>query len=202
MDGMDRTARAFLELLFRSAVAAAHPAAVLPAHLPEPPARGRLVILAAGKAAGSMTEVAEQHYLGAAAAATARRPRGHPPRLWAADATCSAHRSRPPGPGRRRHLYSRTGARARRCGRCRAIWCWCSFPAAPRPTGSRRRGLTLAEKQAVTRALLKRRRRDRRDQHRAQASLAHQGRPARRARLSRPRRRRSRSPTCRATTRR
>ena len=63
MDGMDRTARAFLESLFRSAVAAAHPAAVLPTNLPEPPARGRLVILAAGKAAGAMTEVAEQHYL-------------------------------------------------------------------------------------------------------------------------------------------
>jgi glycerate 2-kinase len=62
MDGMDRAAPAFLESLFRSAVAAAHPAAVLPSNLPEPPPRGRLVILAAGKAAGAMTEVAEQHY--------------------------------------------------------------------------------------------------------------------------------------------
>jgi glycerate 2-kinase len=62
MDGMDRTVRAFLESLFRSAVAAAHPTAVLPTNLPEPPARGRLVILAAGKAAGAMTEVTEQHY--------------------------------------------------------------------------------------------------------------------------------------------
>jgi glycerate 2-kinase len=62
MDGMDQAARAFLESLFRSAVAAAYPAAVLPASLPDPPARGRLVILAAGKAAGAMTEVAEQHY--------------------------------------------------------------------------------------------------------------------------------------------
>jgi glycerate 2-kinase len=62
MDGMDRAAHAFLESLFRSAVAAAHPAAVLPSNLPEPPPRGRLVILAAGKAAGAMTEVAEQHY--------------------------------------------------------------------------------------------------------------------------------------------
>jgi glycerate-2-kinase len=35
MDGMDRTARAFLESLFRSAVAAAHPAAMLPANQPE-----------------------------------------------------------------------------------------------------------------------------------------------------------------------
>jgi glycerate 2-kinase len=53
---------AFLESLFRSAVAAAHPEHCLPPHLPEPPARGRLVILAAGKAAGSMTQVAERHY--------------------------------------------------------------------------------------------------------------------------------------------
>jgi hydroxypyruvate reductase len=57
--------RAFLAELFRTAVAAAHPADCLPPHLPAPPARGRVVILAAGKAAGSMTEVAEQHYLAA-----------------------------------------------------------------------------------------------------------------------------------------
>ncbi len=55
--------REFLESLFHSAVAAAHPAVCLPANLPEPPRRGRLVILAAGKAAGSMTEIAEGRYL-------------------------------------------------------------------------------------------------------------------------------------------
>lgn len=59
---MDGAARAFLERLFRTAVAAAHPAACLRAYLPPPPT-GRLIVLAAGKAAGSMTEVAEQHYL-------------------------------------------------------------------------------------------------------------------------------------------
>src|SRR5690606_14932853 len=32
-------------------------------HLPPPPARGRLIVLAAGKAAGSMAEVAEEFYL-------------------------------------------------------------------------------------------------------------------------------------------
>ncbi len=57
------TPRAFLEQLFSTAVAAAHPATCLPAHLPAPPPAGRLLILAAGKAAGSMTEVAERHYL-------------------------------------------------------------------------------------------------------------------------------------------
>jgi glycerate 2-kinase len=55
--------RDLLESLFRSAVAAAHPSRCLPPHLPEPPPRGRLIVLAAGKAAGSLTEVAEAHYL-------------------------------------------------------------------------------------------------------------------------------------------
>ncbi len=55
--------RDFLELLFRSAVAAAHPVNCLPQNLPEPPRRGRLIVLAAGKAAGSMTEVAERRYM-------------------------------------------------------------------------------------------------------------------------------------------
>jgi glycerate 2-kinase len=58
--------REFLERLYSTAVAAAHPDHCLPAHLPAPPPAGRLIILAAGKAAGSMTEVAERHYGGAA----------------------------------------------------------------------------------------------------------------------------------------
>jgi len=55
--------RAFLERLYDTAVAAAHPSQCLPAHLPEPPSSGRIIVLAAGKAAGSMAEVAERHYL-------------------------------------------------------------------------------------------------------------------------------------------
>src|SRR5207244_11850647 len=43
--------------------AAAHPATCLPDHLPLAPGEGRLIVLAAGKAAGSMTEIAERHYL-------------------------------------------------------------------------------------------------------------------------------------------
>src|SRR6266540_6314674 len=57
------TERPFVEDLFARAVAAAHPQSCLPGHLPPPPATGRLIVLAAGKAAGSMTEVAEAHYL-------------------------------------------------------------------------------------------------------------------------------------------
>jgi hydroxypyruvate reductase len=55
--------RTFLDRLFRTAIAAAHPTQCLASHLPAPPARGRLLLLAAGKAAGSMAEVAEQFYL-------------------------------------------------------------------------------------------------------------------------------------------
>ena len=59
---MDVSPREFLEGLFRAAVAAAHPATCLAGHLPELPGSGRLIVLAAGKAAGSMTEWVERHY--------------------------------------------------------------------------------------------------------------------------------------------
>jgi hydroxypyruvate reductase len=55
--------RQFLKGLFDIAVAAAHPAHCLPPHLPEPPRSGRLVVLAAGKAGAAMAEAAERHYL-------------------------------------------------------------------------------------------------------------------------------------------
>jgi len=59
---MDHGLRPFLTGLFRTAVEAAHPASFLPALLPTPP-QGRIILLAAGKAAGSMVETAERHYL-------------------------------------------------------------------------------------------------------------------------------------------
>lgn len=48
---------------FDATVAMAAPSRFLPAHLPPPPATGRLILLAAGKAAASMIETAENHYL-------------------------------------------------------------------------------------------------------------------------------------------
>jgi hydroxypyruvate reductase len=58
-------ARALLADLFAKAVAAAHPSTCLPRQLPVPPRHGQLILLAAGKAAGSMIEAAEQYYLDA-----------------------------------------------------------------------------------------------------------------------------------------
>ncbi|MBD3845994.1 glycerate kinase [Bosea sp. SSUT16] len=49
--------------IYDAAVARAHPSGCLPQHLPPAPERGRLILLAAGKAAGSMTALAEAHYL-------------------------------------------------------------------------------------------------------------------------------------------
>ncbi|MHB2165480.1 glycerate kinase type-2 family protein [Alsobacter sp. R-9] len=54
--------RALLRSLYDAAVERAHPSSCLPPHLPAPPPDGRIVVLAAGKAAGSMAAVAEAYY--------------------------------------------------------------------------------------------------------------------------------------------
>lgn len=51
-----------LHRMFEAAVQAAHPDFCLVPHLPLTPEGGRMMILAAGKAAGSMMRVAEKHY--------------------------------------------------------------------------------------------------------------------------------------------
>lgn len=57
---MDR--RTLLRQMFDAAVRAAHPAYVLARHLPIPP-RGRIVVLATGKGGAAMAGAAERHYL-------------------------------------------------------------------------------------------------------------------------------------------
>ena len=154
---MTASPRDFLEDLFGTAVAAAHPANCLAPHLPAPPQSGRLIILAAGKAAASMAAAAEHHYLDdcalpadrIAGLAVTRHGYARPLRAGAPD------RGGPSGPRRRR---PRGDARdpgaggfagpddlvlALISGGASANWI---APAA---------GLSLAEKQAVTRALLR-----------------------------------------------
>jgi hydroxypyruvate reductase len=148
--------REFLEHLYRTVVEAAHPARCLPAHLPPPP-RGRLIVLAAGKAAGSMTEVAERHYLESVRLAPERldgmavtrigygRPTRHIPVIEAGHPVPDAAGLA----ATERTLALAAGAGANDCvlalvsGGASANWI------APVP------GLTLADKQAVTRALLR-----------------------------------------------
>lgn len=54
--------RKTLLCVFEAAVAAAHPRVCLAPHLPPPPARGRLIVLATGKAGASMAAEAERFY--------------------------------------------------------------------------------------------------------------------------------------------
>jgi glycerate 2-kinase len=150
-------ARAFLDKLFQTAIAAAHPATCLVPHLPEPPSSGRLILLAAGKAAGSMIEVAETHYLdrcGLPAGrltgiAVARHGYGRPTRVVP---MIEAGHPIPDAAGLEsaaKALALADGATANDLvvvlisGGASANWI---APAA---------GLALAEKQAVTRALLR-----------------------------------------------
>jgi hydroxypyruvate reductase len=157
---MANPARDLLESLYRTAVAAAHPTQCLPPHLPDFPARGRLIVLAAGKAAGSMTEVAERHYLRQMAergiaedrllgVAVTRHGYGRPTRRIE---VIEAGHPVPDAAGlagteRALALADAAGADdlvlVLLSGGASANWI---APAA---------GLTLAEKQAVTRALLK-----------------------------------------------
>ena len=148
--------RTFLEKLFSEAIAAAHPARCLAPHLPGPPEHGRLIVLAAGKAAGSMTEIAEAHYLAGSLAAdriagiaVTRHGYGRPARVIE---MIEAGHPVPDEAGldaARRTLALADGATADDLvlvlisGGASANWI------APAD------GLTLAEKQIVTRALLR-----------------------------------------------
>ncbi|MGE0752660.1 MAG: glycerate kinase [Variibacter sp.] len=151
-------ARRFLESLLQVAIAAAHPSACLVPALPAPPpAPARIVMLAAGKAAGSMMEVAEAHYLDhhrlpperLAGIGVARHGYGRPTRVVP---VVEAGHPVPDAAGlaaAERALVLAGAAKendlviALLSGGASANWI------APAP------GITLAEKQAVTRALLR-----------------------------------------------
>lgn len=51
-----------LRSLFDAAVASALPSVCVPPHLPEPPARGRTVVIGAGKASAAMARAVEEHF--------------------------------------------------------------------------------------------------------------------------------------------
>jgi glycerate 2-kinase len=60
---MITNARKHLVALLKTAIKAAQPALCLPPHLPPPPpSKGRLIVLGAGKAAAAMAQVTERHY--------------------------------------------------------------------------------------------------------------------------------------------
>jgi glycerate 2-kinase len=60
---MNRDPRALLRAMFDAAIAAALPDKTLPAYLPKPP-KGRTLVIGCGKAAGSMAKAVEDHWPG------------------------------------------------------------------------------------------------------------------------------------------
>jgi len=60
---MNETPRDFLQALFQAAIAAAQPAHCVPPHLPRPP-RGRCIVIGAGKASAAMAQAVEVHWPG------------------------------------------------------------------------------------------------------------------------------------------
>jgi hydroxypyruvate reductase len=60
---IENAARDHLTALFKAAVNAADAETCVPPALPDPPREGRLIILAAGKGAAAMVRAAERHYL-------------------------------------------------------------------------------------------------------------------------------------------
>ena len=153
-------ARGTLLALYDAAVAAAHPDVCLPAHLPEPRAGGRLLIVGAGKAAAAMAVTADRHYrsLGALdrVAGFTTAPHGTPEALKGArPATIKIVSARHPTPDESsvraaERTLALVGTATERdlvlvllSGGASALW---AAPAA---------GIELAAKTALTRGLLK-----------------------------------------------
>ena len=152
---MPLNAKRLLRALFDAAVSAAQPARCLKRHFPEPPASGRITVIACGKAAAGMARAAELHYEKAGALHRLRGlaitrhgfgeplaqlrliEAGHPvpdaASVYAATEAIAAARAA--GPEDLVLLLLSGGASA-----------LCTAPAG---------GVTLAQKQALTKALLK-----------------------------------------------
>jgi hydroxypyruvate reductase len=141
--------RALLEALFRAALAAADPARVVPPHLPAPP-RGRTVVVGAGKAAATMARAVEAHWKDALSGLVVTRY-GHGVPCQRIEVVEAAH---PVPDAAGREAARRILEAVRGLGEDDLVLCLISgggsaLLALPAP------GLTLEDKQAVNRALLR-----------------------------------------------
>ncbi|MDG5496056.1 glycerate kinase [Niveispirillum sp. BGYR6] len=138
-----------LRLLFEAALAAASPASCLPPHLPPPP-KGRTLVIGAGKAAAAMAATVEQHWPGSLSGLVITRY-GHGVPCSAIRVVEAAHPV-PDAAGiraTREMLDLLSGLTTDDLVLCLLSGGGSALLAAPAP------GLTLADKQAVTRALLR-----------------------------------------------
>ena len=147
--------REFLRQLYEVAVARALPTRNLAAHLPEPPARGRMLVLGAGKAAGAMAAAVEAAWPREAPLSGLVVTRyGHVPPDYAGrriEIVEAAH----PVPDEAGHDAARRIAElARGAGEDDLVICLISGGGSA-TLSLPGEGVTLQDKQAVTRALLR-----------------------------------------------
>jgi len=146
---MAEAAHALLKQMFDAAIAAALPAKCLPAHLPPRP-RGRTIVVGAGKAAASMARAVETHWDGPLAGLVVTRY-GHAVPCERIEVVEAAHPV-PDAAGRAaaaRILALASGLSAHDLVLCLISGGGSALLAAPAP------GITLEDKQAVNRALLR-----------------------------------------------
>ena len=146
---MSAEPRALLRRLLDAAIESAQPAHCLPPHLPEPPA-GRSVVVGAGKAAAAMARAVEDHWDGALEGLVVTRY-GHSVPTRAIDVVEAAH---PVPDAGGRAAAARILAEAEALGADDLALCLISGGGSalltlPAP------GIALADKQAVTGALLR-----------------------------------------------
>jgi len=146
--------RAFLDGLFRAAIDAAAPALRIPGFLPAPP-KGRTLVIGAGKAAASMAKAVEEHWRGPLSGLVVTRYDHVPPAYKAKPGRIEVVEASHPVPdeaGRRaaqRIADLTQGLTADDLVLCLISGGGSALLAMPAP------GLTLEDKQAVNKALLK-----------------------------------------------
>jgi hydroxypyruvate reductase len=146
---MSDAARALLRRLFDAAIASAQPARCIPPHLPDPPA-GRLIVIGAGKASAAMARAVEDHWHGPLSGLVVTRY-GHAVPCRQIEIVQAAHPV-PDAAGRnaaRRMLTLVRGLTAD--DRVLCLLSGGGSALLPLPA----EGITLADKQAVNRALLR-----------------------------------------------
>jgi hydroxypyruvate reductase len=153
MSGADAR-RSLLTALYDVAVRTAHPATCVPSHLPPPPA-GRIIVIGAGKASAAMAVAAEQHYV---KAGVRDRVTGFITTRYGfalpTDVIAIVEASHPVPDANGLAAAARTLELARQAGPDDIVLCLLSGGASalwPAPVD----GVSLEDKQALTRALLK-----------------------------------------------